>query len=74
KLHSTYCIMQTHPPEDIAVTVPTTNLRSATNSKVPSRRDENSNRDNVNSAIGHSLANVNNVCGDLSNVTYSSSS
>ncbi|CAG8786315.1 1202_t:CDS:2, partial [Dentiscutata erythropus] len=51
----------------------------------PSRRDENSNRDNVNSAVGHSLANVNDVCGDsgnntndanenLSNVTYSSSS
>ncbi|CAG8611176.1 14427_t:CDS:2 [Cetraspora pellucida] len=53
--------------------------------RVPSRRDENSNRDNVNSAVGHSLANVNDVCGDsgnntndasrnLSNVTYSSSS
>ncbi|CAG8684947.1 5879_t:CDS:2 [Dentiscutata erythropus] len=41
--------MQTHPPEDVAVT------------RVPSRRDEYSNRDNINSAVGHSLANVNDV-------------
>ncbi|CAG8810987.1 20500_t:CDS:2, partial [Dentiscutata erythropus] len=33
--------------------------------RVSSRRDENSNRDNVNSAIGHSLVNVN----DLINIT-----
>ncbi|CAG8525860.1 17399_t:CDS:2 [Gigaspora rosea] len=66
----------------------TTNQRNRSASpirRVPSRRDENSNRDNVNSAVGHSLANVNDVCGDsgnstndasgnLSNVTYSSSS
>ncbi|CAG8708782.1 28251_t:CDS:2 [Dentiscutata erythropus] len=56
--------MQTHPPEDVTVTVPHHQLTNA---------------------VGHSLANVNDVCGDsgnntndasgnLSNVTYSSSS
>ncbi|CAG8811820.1 20171_t:CDS:1, partial [Racocetra persica] len=48
----------------------TTNQRNRSASpirRVPSRRDENSNRDNVNSAVGHSLANVNDVCGDSGN-------
>ncbi|CAG8650696.1 27582_t:CDS:2 [Dentiscutata erythropus] len=61
--------MQTHLPEDVAVTVPHHQL-----TKVPSRRDENNNRDNVNDVCRDLGNNTNDAGRNLSNVTYSSSS